>query len=64
MRTIERTAKKILIEATKNELSKKGFDAIWDEVRDIYPDNLYDVESITKSEDEKLIFIKLKLIKK
>jgi len=64
MRTIERTAKKILIEATKIELTKKGFDAIWDEVRDIYPENLYDVESITKSEDEKLVFIRLKLIKK
>lgn len=64
MRTIERTAKKILIEATKYELNKKGFDAIWDEVREIYPDNLYDVESITKSEDEKLVFIRLKLIKK
>ena len=64
MRTSERTAKKILIEATKNELLKKGFDAMWDEVREIYPDNLYDVESITKSEDEKLVFIRLKLLKK
>ena len=63
MKTIERTAKKILIEVTRSEINHKGFDFLWDEVREIYPDNLYDVEGIDISENEKLIFIKLKLKK-
>lgn len=63
MRTIERTSKKIVIEATKTEIAQKGFDILWDEVREIYPENLYSVESIESSYDEKLVFIKLKFKK-
>ncbi len=63
MKTIERSAKKIIIEATKAEIKHKGFDILWDEVRDIYPDNLYDVDSIEDSEDGKILFIRLILKK-
>ncbi len=63
MRTVERSAKKILIEATRTEADVKGFDVLWDEVRDIYPENLYEVESIENSGDGKLIIIKLILKK-
>ena len=63
MRTIERTAKKILIEATKFEINKKGFDYIWDEVREIYPENLYEIDNIEESKEGKVILIKLKLKK-
>jgi hypothetical protein len=63
MKTIERTAKKILIEATKYEMNYKGFDALWDEVRDIYPAIIYEVESIEESEDEKFLLIRLRLKK-
>lgn len=61
MRTIERTAKKILIEATKSEIKNRGFDAIWDEIRAIYSTNLYIIDSVEDSEDGKLVFIRLKL---
>lgn len=64
MKTIERTAKKILIEATKIELNQKGFDVLWDEIREIYSSYLFEVESIENSKDDKLLFIRLKLIKK
>ena len=37
MRTTERTNKRITIEVTKIELSQKGFDSLWDEIREIYP---------------------------
>ena len=36
MRTTERTNKRITIEVTKNEIDKKGFDTLWDEIREIY----------------------------
>ena len=64
MRTIERSAKKILIEATKLEIEQKGFDALWDEVRYIYMSDIYDVDSIDESEDGKILFIRLVLKKK
>lgn len=64
MKTIERTAKKILIEATKIELNQKGFDVLWDEIREIYSSNIFEIESIENSKDDKILFIRLKLIKK
>lgn len=63
MRTIERTAKKILIEATKFEINQNGFDYIWDKVREIYPENLYEIDNIEESKEGKVILIKLKLKK-
>jgi len=63
MRTTERTNKRITIEVTKIEISQKGFDSLWDEVREIYPEILYDVESVEKS-DDKVVIIKLKFKKK
>jgi hypothetical protein len=64
MKTIERSAKKILIEATKYEINQKGFDSIWDEIREIYPDTLYEVDSIEESRDGKILSIRLKLKKR
>lgn len=63
MKTIERTAKRILIEATKNEIVQKGFDALWDEIREIYPENLYEIDFIEESKDKKIVNIKLKIRK-
>jgi len=64
MRTTERTNKRITIEVTKIEISQKGFDSLWDEVREIYPENLYDVESVEDSDGGKIVTIKLKFKKK
>ena len=64
MRTTERTNKRIIIEATKNEISQKGFDSLWDEIREIYPENLYDIESVKNSDDGKIVTINLKFKKK
>ena len=63
MKTVERTAKKITIEATQSEMDQKGFDALWDEIREVYVENLYEVDNIEESEDKKIITIKLKLKK-
>lgn len=63
MRTIERTSKRIIIEATQAEINTKGFDSLWDEIREIYPENLYLVESVDTTYDEKIVLIKLKFKK-
>jgi len=64
MRTIERNSKRIIIEVTKSEVTQKGFDLLWDEIREIYPDNLYDIDSVSNEDNEKIIIIKLKIRKK
>lgn len=61
MKTIERTAKKIVIEITKAEMKQKGFDAIWDEIRENFSANLYEIDSVENF--EKLLLLKLKLKK-
>ena len=61
MKTTERSSRKITIEATKEEITKKGFDAIWDEVREIYPDNQFDIDTVKSSADGILVYVKLKL---
>jgi hypothetical protein len=63
MRTLDRTAKKITVEATKNEIAQKGFDNLWDELREIYPKTLYDIDTIRHCENDKIIIIILKLVK-
>jgi len=63
MRTIERTSKKITIEATQMEIDKKGFDVLWDEIREIYPETVYSIESVEPSYDVKIIIIKLRFKK-
>lgn len=63
MRTLDRTAKKITIEVTKNEIAQKGFDNLWDELREIYPKSLYDVDNVKDCEGGKIIIVTLKLVK-
>lgn len=63
MKTIERTPKKIVIEATKTEIGQKGFDVLWDDVREIYPASLYDVDGFESKNDGKIFTIQLKLKK-
>lgn len=63
MRTLDRTARRITVETTKNEINQKGFDNLWDELREIYPSTLYDIDSIRAFEGDKIVLITLKLKK-
>ena len=46
MKIISKTLNKIVIEVTSREYSNKGFDRIWDEIREIYPDSFYNTDEI------------------
>jgi len=48
MKVISKTLNKVVVEITIQEINKKGFDNIWDGIREIYPDSLYDVEEVDK----------------
>lgn len=46
MKVISKTLNKVVVELTNHELEKNGFDKIWDEIREIYPDSLYEIEEV------------------
>ena len=57
MKAISKTLNRIVIEITSKELDNKGFDDIWDEIREIYPKEIYDTENIKKTNQGSIITI-------
>lgn len=60
MKVIEKKLDKVLIELTSEEIGRLGFDKIWDDIRLIYPQKKYDVESVEENHNGKIIIITLK----
>lgn len=47
MELVQKTLEKVVISVTAREIEKKGFDFIWDKVRDAYAVHKFDVLSIS-----------------
>ena len=62
MRTIERTAKGVVIEITYLEIKEKGFDIIWDEIREIFSEEKYTIVGSKEKSDNKIHLIYLEKI--
>jgi hypothetical protein len=60
MRTVEKTTRKVVIEMTMEEIAKKGFESLWDEVRSIYPISEYELLSVTEHPARMLVITELK----
>jgi len=60
MKVISKTLNKIVIEVTSKEYSNKGFDRIWDEIREIYPDAIYTTDEIRNANQGRAMTIILK----
>lgn len=60
MKLKNKTFNLITIEITKKELTESGFDKIWDEIRDQYSAQDYDMEKFVESQDGFLFFVELK----
>ena len=56
MQLIQKTLEKIVISVTAREIEKKGFDYLWDKVRDVYAVNKFDVLSITADQKNNSIY--------
>jgi hypothetical protein len=56
MELIQKTLEKIVISVTAREIEKKGFDFIWDKVRDAYVVNKFDVLSISADKNNNNIY--------
>jgi hypothetical protein len=59
MKMAIKTIKKIVFEVTTEEMSKKGFDHIWDTIRSEYPERSYDLHTIEGTKDEDVVFFEL-----
>jgi len=64
MRTLERTTDGVIIEVTSSEILEKGFDLVWDEIREVFPENSFVIKKAEEKIDKKIILIYLKKIKK
>jgi len=60
MKLKNKTFNLITLEVSKSEITEKGFERIWDEIREQYSEIDYDMEKVTESEDEMSVFIELK----
>lgn len=56
MELIQKTLEKIVISVTAREIDKKGFDFIWDKVRDAYSVSKFDVISIAADKNNNNIY--------
>ena len=60
MQLVQKTLEKIVISVTAREIEKKGFDQIWDKVRDAYSVGKFDVLSIAADKkNNNIYFIEL-----
>jgi hypothetical protein len=60
MKVLEKKMDKVIIELTAEEISRLGFDKIWDDIRLIYPASKFEVEHIDENHNGKIIIINLK----
>lgn len=60
MRIVNKTITTAEFEVTKKEMTERGFDKIWDEIREVYTAVEYDMDSVKDSHDGKILTIVLK----
>lgn len=51
---------KVEIELLESDIKRRGFDRLWDEVREVYPSAEYEIMGAKKMSDGKLIVVTLK----
>lgn len=59
MKLIEKRENFVIIEITAAEMRSLGFDVVWDDIRNVYNEKEYIIESVTKNHDGKILLIKL-----
>jgi len=59
MRLVIKTFKKVVIEVTNKEIEEKGFDDIWDKIRNVYDINNYEIFIIETNQEKQITYIEL-----
>lgn len=59
MKIVTKTPKKVVLEVQVNNIEKYGFDFVWDEVRDKFPENKFGKFSINDNSDDGIVIFEL-----
>ena len=59
---VDKTMMTAVIEVTLGELNEKGFDRIWDEIREHYPKKDYTIDNVKTCTNGKIYLITLRSI--
>lgn len=51
MKLITKTATKVVFEVTQEEYQTRGFDELWDEIRENYPENEYELHTVEQKDN-------------
>lgn len=60
MKVLEKKIDRVTIELTSEEINRIGFDKIWDDIRQIYPVQKFEIENIEENHNGKIFIINLK----
>lgn len=60
MKVIEKKIDRVVIELTSEEINRLGFDKIWDDIRQVYPVQKFEIENIEENHNGKIYLINLK----
>ncbi len=60
MKLKNKTYNLITIEISKGEIEERGFDKIWDEIRETYSANDYEMEQFKENNDGSIWYVNLK----
>ncbi len=56
MELIQETLEKIVYSVTSNEIERRGFDDLWDEIRNLHGANKFDILSISADKNNNNIY--------
>lgn len=51
MKIVLKTPKKIIIEVSDSEMTKNGFDNVWDKIRSDYPEDVYSLHLVESKQE-------------
>ena len=60
MKVIFKNVTSVIVEITGEELEAEGFDTLWDNVRDIYPEEDYSLGHVKNLNKGKIVIMELK----
>lgn len=56
MKIVTKTPRKVVLEVEVSNIEKYGFDFVWDEIRDKFPESKFGKFSINESADDIIVF--------
>ena len=55
MKIVTRTPKKVILEVEESKIEKCGFDFVWDEIRDKFPEDKFGKLIVEQNEEKSIV---------